>query len=465
MYDFSQPVIENIRLKGHWDCTKPIAILTHTGGSGTVRIRNPWNSAFKIDSTITPIGSYRDMTFTEGDNAVVEIYSAYNITMPWRNVSPPSALVTNLYGADCEFELNIPRLEAFSWQQPHAFHRFNYDGAITSLSSNTFTDFNVITTPGAYFFAEFNNNPKFQGLPEGSFDTSNITSLANNSFYGTFGYYMDLPEFTSLPEGSFQFTSLTTMGDNCLWRPLPQSLTSIPDGSFQFPALTNAGDQCVQGLFYNGSITTLPEGTLSMPVLETAGINFMSYTFMMCQSLESLPDGIFQFPSLTSVGANFGTMMFKMTENMPINTLPNNSFTFPALTTIGARFFEEFHNQGGLQSLGAGSFRFPVLENASADYFFYYFNHQGALQALPAGSFNWPSTTVFSDTVTSGMSTCMYGFNQDGSLTKGNEGVSFAVPSRVSVFDVGDQYNLEMGTIVYINSDHDDNIGHTSGAE
>ena len=82
MYNFDQPVTENIRLKGRWDCTKPLFIFRQTAGSGSISIRNPFNATLRavfkgVSQNITVNGS-GTFTFNPGENAELEIYGAYS---------------------------------------------------------------------------------------------------------------------------------------------------------------------------------------------------------------------------------------------------------------------------------------------------------------------------------------------------------------------------------------------------
>jgi hypothetical protein len=89
------------------------------------------------------------------------------------------------------------------------------------------------TTPWNNFFLAFNYNWALTSLPEGSFDTSYLTTIGNDIFRN-FNYQWML---TSLPEGSFNTSNITTIG-TAFFSGFNSNgnIITIPD-SFQRPAL------------------------------------------------------------------------------------------------------------------------------------------------------------------------------------------------------------------------------------
>jgi surface protein len=184
------------------------------------------------------------------------------------------------------------------------------------------------------FFPYFNEGGALTSLPDGSFDTSNITTVKREGFFNSFNKGGAL---TSLPVGSFDTSNITTAEGGVFFSDFNNSgaLTSLPVGSFDTSNISGSvGFYFFYYFNYNGALTSLPEGSFNTSKITTVGNDFFSY-FNNNRNLTSLPDGSFDISNITTLGIE-------------------EEFDF--IRIKGYNFFLSFNNNGNLTSLPEGSF-------------------------------------------------------------------------------------------------------------
>ncbi|MDR0875837.1 MAG: InlB B-repeat-containing protein [Clostridiales Family XIII bacterium] len=197
--------------------------------SGTATIYNKWTTTIIVnggDQTNIDVNADSSIDVIVSVNDVVTITESENDTFREWGSNVYSPLVENV---DCELTA-IPAM-------------------------NVFTEDTAGTTAGNYFFYRFNSGGALTSLPEGSFDTSDITHAEDNFFCG-FNADGDL---TSLPEGSFN-TSNITVADNGFF-----------DRFNDWGALTQGNKGVVITNNSNQTITDFSSGTDLPETISTGG--------------------------------------------------------------------------------------------------------------------------------------------------------------------------------------------------
>ena len=243
------------------------------------------------------------------------------------------------------------------------------------------------TAPWDYFFAHFNNWWQLTSLPEGSFDTSNITT-AWDDFFRSFNNGWAL---TSLPTGSFDTSNITTAWDDFFWYFNSRwQLTILPKDSFNINNINIVGDFFFGNFNYNWVLTSLPEKSFRLSTwLTTVGDEFF-VGFNSEWQLMSLPDGSFDTSNITKVWYRFFSYFNGMYDNVvgwALTSLPENSFRLSTwLTTVWNAFFECFNVMWQLTSLPENSFDTSYITTVGSS-FFSHFNAAWQLTSLPKNSF------------------------------------------------------------------------------
>jgi hypothetical protein len=112
----------------------------------------------------------------------------------------------------------------------HFFFDFNYQGALTSLPEGSFDTSNITTATGENFFGRFNASGALTSLPEGSFIASNIATAGSYLFilFNTDGSLTSLPESFAWPT-----TFTATESNRHFFRAFNSPLTDTPDRTAQ----------------------------------------------------------------------------------------------------------------------------------------------------------------------------------------------------------------------------------------
>ena len=245
------------------------------------------------------------------------------------------------------------------------------------------------TNPGDYFFSFFNYDWAITGLPEWSFDTSNITT-AGSSFFDSFNCNWVI---TSLPVWSFDTSNIISAGDHFFsyfnsywWR-----LTSLPDWSFRFSSwLTTVGDYFFVNFNMEWQLTSLPVWSFDTSNITTVWNEFF-LGFNDNWQLTSLPDWSFDTSNITTVWDEF---FLGFNDNWQLTSLPAWSFRFATwLTSVKSEFFMSFNNGWALTSLPEWSFDTSHITSVRGN-FFRGFNSYWALESLPNWSFDTSNITT-----------------------------------------------------------------------
>lgn len=270
----------------------------------------------------------------------------------------------------------------------------NYQQALIPQNETTVKNVKIISMPSIdqwfaswgnadqSFFSYFNYQWAITGLPEWSFDTSNIQNV----------------------QGSF-FESFNEEG----------LLTKLPENSFQTTKIGYAQDNFFKNFNKNGHLATLPQNSFQLQNLRGANNNFF-VGFNEWWDLTHLPAWSFQTQNI-SYASNYFFANFN--KNGKLTTLPEGSFQTQQLNSIGTHVFESFNENGNLISLPAWSFQTQHISYGS-DSCFKNFNKNGNLETLPEGSFDLSNTTRYGQEV-------FNGFDQWGKLKRVPD--SFKVPA------------------------------------
>ena len=283
------------------------------------------------------------------------------------------------------------------------FYNFNKNWALTSLPEWSF-DTSKITTVGNSFFSCFNCRWKLTSLPIWSFKTDNITT-AGNEFFSSFNSQWQL---TSLPEWSFNTDKITTVGKHFFWWfNRYWKLTSLPAWSFDTSNITSVGDDFFQLFNSNWALTSLPAWSFKTNKITTVGNNFFE-SFNFDWKLISLPAWSFDTSNITTVGDSF---FWWFNKDWALTSLPENSFNIWNIKASWRwNFFSDFNMDWALTSLPEWSFNTSNITTAG-DSFFSDFNYRWKLTSLPEWSFN---TSNISGTVGYSFFAC---FNSQWELT------------------------------------------------
>ncbi|MDR1088548.1 MAG: cell wall-binding repeat-containing protein [Coriobacteriales bacterium] len=455
------------------DAAAEIVLAAQEGGALT--ISNRWQSDIivsqsgKKGTTTIPAAYVRDLTISvsQGERITIRESVADATFRSWYvrdgygfGLSSDLALVS---GVPCAITA-MPHMSAFTEDKAGTiagvgfFSSFNAGGSLVSLPQGSF-DTSAITTVGDCFFAHFNGygygsysvagrGGSLSSLPEHSFDISKISS-AKDFFFASFN---KVGALSSLPAGSFNTSNISgAVGEHFFYTfNYFGSLSSLPAGSFNISRINTVGD----GFFYcfndSGALTSLPAGSFDTSKITSVGGSFFM-AFNLAGDLTTLPAGSFNISGITDAGGAFfyyfngAGGFFPRLPETPRPTANSSSVSaapFAGADSASASLPEDspdvfpvtptadpFMGRGGaLTSLPAGSFDTSHITTAGYGFLFC-FNQYGALSSLPAGSFNTSKITVAGPNF-------MSGFNLKGSLASLPS--SFSLPQKLS--SVGTEY-------------------------
>jgi uncharacterized repeat protein (TIGR02543 family) len=316
--------------------------------------------------------------------------------------------------------------------------------AITSMPAmSAFTTDSAGATAGEFFFSNFNCNGSLVALPDGSFDTSGITTT-DNFFFESFNFSGSL---VSLPAGSFDTSGITEAG-YCFFHCFNYSglLAELPEGSFDISGITTAEASFFYGFNFSGSLSSLPAGSFDTSgVTETRSAFFSSFNSQ--GSLVSLPEGSFDTSGIMDVGGEFFASFNAFGS---LASLPAGSFDTSGITEAGEGFFSEFNHNGFLSVFPEGAFDTSDIVKAGIG-FFSYFSYNAPLKFLPR-SFKLPQAPT---SVGQGYGNSMFG---SSSLIIGDRSVPlyFAAEAHSAFSDTEITPTTPVaGVTVYVNGDPD----------
>lgn len=216
-----------------------------TSGSGTVHLYNRWSVPVEVDvkhidgtisraqlagspasSSTSSYTNYIDQTVSTGD--IIEVKEL--TPGDFRNWTPNGdALIYGRWVLDSDYQPIDSGIAVTCTHMP-TMDKFTEDEAGTMLSD--------------YAFRHFNNAGLIESFPEGSFDTSKLTTV-----------------------GSAVFQSFNYNG----------KLSTIPSGSFCFPLVTSVGDNFMASFNELGDIYYLPNDTFDTRSIVTTGSNYLQW--------------------------------------------------------------------------------------------------------------------------------------------------------------------------------------------
>lgn len=216
-----------------------------TSGSGTVHLYNRWSVPVEVDvkhidgtisraqlagspasSSTSSYTNYIDQTVSTGD--IIEVKEL--TPGDFRNWTPNGdALIYGRWVLDSDYQAIDSGIAVTCTHMP-TMDKFTEDEAGTMLSD--------------YAFRHFNNAGLIESFPEGSFDTSKLTTV-----------------------GSAVFQSFNYNG----------KLSTVPSGSFCFPLVTSVGDNFMASFNELGDIYYLPNDTFDTRSIVTTGSNYLQW--------------------------------------------------------------------------------------------------------------------------------------------------------------------------------------------
>lgn len=215
-----------------------------TSGSGTVHLYNRWSVPVEVDvkhidgtisraqlagspasSSTSSYANYIDRTVSTGD--IIEVKEL--TPGDFRNWTPNGDAL--IYGQPVDTGI------AVACTHMPTMDKFTEDEAGTMLSD--------------YAFRHFNEAGLIESFPEGSFDTSKLTTVGSAVFQ-SFNYNGRL---STVPSGSFCFPLVTSVGANFMQNFNTQGdIYYLPDNAFDTRSIISAGDYYLQS--FNGWIAT-----------------------------------------------------------------------------------------------------------------------------------------------------------------------------------------------------------------
>lgn len=295
--------------------------------SGTATVRNLWSGNIVVNGTVVPSGLTTSFTVTPGYELTIEEGSD-GAFRTWTNSGEPF-----IKGAQVELK-SMPKMKAFTTDK---------EGKIA----------------GDYFFYGFNSGGSITSYPEGSFDTSEITTFGDQCFR-YFNRYNTV--ITSLPEGSFRFDSMVKAGTHFCqnFNREATGLKTLPAGSFRFPELVEVGGNMFSSFNLQGAFIKLPVGS-------------------------------FQFPKLKTINGSFA-YFFNGTRGQ-LTKLPKDSFDMSAVTTAPESMFEAFNGSttgDGRLEYSATSYTNTKNMTTRSEPAYYYSRSE---TVAPGGYFHWAMDT------------------------------------------------------------------------
>lgn len=350
--------------------------------AGTMTVGDKWSTAVLVENetqgtAAVSTTSTVDVPVQVGDIVKVTESGANTTFRDWSSSEQP--LAAGIKTA----VIYMPEMNRFTTDAAGTiagrefFATLNYNGTLTSLPDGSFNTSNI-TTAGNSFFQNFNNGGSLTSLPVGSFDTSNITTVGTN-FFNSFNGGGKL---TSLPSGSFNTSKITTAGNSFFaYFNSSGAITSLPAGSFDISNITAAGTYFFYYFNYNGTLTSLPSGSFDISNITTTEVGFFT-SFNQNGSLASLPSGSFNTSNITAVGNNFFS---SFNNGGALISLPVGSFDTSNITTAGTNFFNGFNYSNGKLTRGNNSISIKNI-TSSAMTFYYWTGSSTTSQSVPAGS-------------------------------------------------------------------------------
>ena len=169
---------------------------------------------------------------------------------------------------------------------------FNMYGSITRLPEGSF-DTSKITTAGFDFFFGFNAAGTLTSLPVGSFNIGNIATTGHAFFFG----FNASGSLTSLPFGSFDTSNITTVGQEFFteFNAYNGKLTQLPAGSFDTSNITTVGNYFFRDFnAYNGHLTKSNTG-IPIKNISSGAIDFQSWNGTSSDTTTIAPGDTFEF--------------------------------------------------------------------------------------------------------------------------------------------------------------------------
>lgn len=325
--------VNNILVPDNGIAKKPTSIYAPQNGVAkkVVKVYAPSNGVAKLVyelGTPTPVHDYIEVTV---DNP--GIATTAQVGNLWRDPITVTNMTTGqqyTVSNEAYFSTNIPISqgdvlryeptisEGFRyWQASALTHAplirlYNSQGskvptATASLTyippMNRFTTTAAGTTAGHSFFRSFNYEGSLASLPEGSFDTSGITT---GTWY-SFSSFNQGGALTSLPIGSFNTSALATPGNEFFSAfNAAGKLTSLPEGSFDTSNIATYGLRAFRRFNGSGALTSLPAGSFNMSKVTKVDMEFC-FGFNDGGALTSLPIGSFDTSNITSAKTDFLT--------------------------------------------------------------------------------------------------------------------------------------------------------------
>jgi hypothetical protein len=244
-------------------------IVLNIQNSGTLKISNKWSTNIIVNSTSISPNGYASITVTSGNTITISESIDGDTFRTWTNYASPL-----ISGINCSIT-SMPDMSAFTTDEAG-------------------------TIAGDYFFSNFNNSGTITSLPDGSFNTGNITTVGNYFFSG----FNQSGALTSLPDGSFYISNITTVGNYFFYNfNYSGILTNLPDGSFNTKNIITIGTYFFYGFNYSGKLISLPDNSFNIDGITAVGNFFFSY-FNYSGKLTSLPDGSFNTKNITTIIGN-----------------------------------------------------------------------------------------------------------------------------------------------------------------